>query len=213
MNKVNVVVAERHPLMLKGICTFLNKYPELYTVKGQCLNINEAIRECETLSERDILILGEFPGFLAGTELIRWVYGKKIPVKIVTYFEHTPFLKHDSMLNAGAKGFVWKGSHPACLNRALDAVSHGYAYCDDSDTESGYLLPRQALASDNYLTTREREIVQLIVDGKTNKEIARYLHLSNKTVETHRLNLMKKLDVHSGIELLKRALRMGVCTI
>ncbi|KDV28205.1 hypothetical protein BU56_25300 [Escherichia coli O145:H25 str. 07-3858] len=68
-------------------------------------------------------------------------------------------------------------------------------------------------SSDNQLTNRESEILQLIADGKTNKEIANFLQLSRKTVETHRLNIMKKLDVHSGIELIKTALRMGVCTI
>lgn len=60
---------------------------------------------------------------------------------------------------------------------------------------------------------RERQILQLIADGQTNKHIAKILDVSNKTVETHRLNLMKKMDVHSGIELLKVGLRMGVCTI
>ncbi|WP_327049670.1 response regulator transcription factor, partial [Escherichia coli] len=65
----------------------------------------------------------------------------------------------------------------------------------------------------SLLTNRESEILQLIADGKTNKEIANFLQLSRKTVETHRLNIMKKLDVHSGIELIKTALRMGVCTI
>ncbi len=68
-------------------------------------------------------------------------------------------------------------------------------------------------SSDNQLTNRESEILQLIADGKTNKEIANFLQLSRKTVETHRLNIMKKLDVHSGIELIKTALRMGVCTL
>ncbi|WP_137495413.1 response regulator transcription factor, partial [Escherichia coli] len=68
-------------------------------------------------------------------------------------------------------------------------------------------------SSDNQPKNRESEILQLIADGKTNKEIANFLQLSRKTVETHRLNIMKKLDVHSGIELIKTALRMGVCTI
>ncbi|MEX3257094.1 LuxR C-terminal-related transcriptional regulator, partial [Escherichia coli] len=69
------------------------------------------------------------------------------------------------------------------------------------------------LGIDIETTNRESEILQLIADGKANKEIANFLQLSRKTVETHRLNIMKKLDVHSGIELIKTALRMGVCTI
>ena len=104
-----------------------------------------------------------------------------------------------------------KTSHPAKLNRAIDSISNGYTYFDSVHMDCEKISSRYS--SDNQLTNRESEILQLIADGKTNKEIANFLQLSRKTVETHRLNIMKKLDVHSGIELIKTALRMGVCTI
>lgn len=99
----------------------------------------------------------------------------------------------------------------ASPNRAIDSISNGYTYFDSVHMDCEKISSRYS--SDNQLTNRESEILQLIADGKTNKEIANFLQLSRKKVETHRLNIMKKLDVHSGIELIKTALRMGVCTI
>lgn len=111
---------------------------------------------------------------------------------------------------------AWSVAHyveltAAKLNRAIDSISNGYTYFDSVHMDCEKISSRYS--SDNQLTNRESEILQLIADGKTNKEIANFLQLSRKTVETHRLNIMKKLDVHSGIELIKTALRMGVCTI
>ena len=122
-----------------------------------------------------------------------------------------PYIDSIKLLEAGAKGCEWKTSLPAKLNRAIDSISNGYTYFDCVHMDCEKISSRYS--SDNQLTNRESEILQLIADGKTNKEIANFLQLSRKTVETHRLNIMKKLDVHSGIELIKTALRMGVCTI
>ena len=134
-----------------------------------------------------------------GSELVKWVKSHKIDAHIITFVAKMPYIDSIKLLEAGAKGCVWKTSHPAKLNRAS-------VHMDCEKISSRY-------SSDNQLTNRESEILQLIADGKTNKEIANFLQLSRKTVETHRLNIMKKLDVHSGIELIKTALRMGVCTI
>ena len=136
---------------------------------------------------------------MMGSELVKWVKSHKIDAHIITFVAKMPYIDSIKLLEAGAKGCVWKTSHPAKLNRAI-------VHMDCEKISSRY-------SSDNQLTNRESEILQLIADGKTNKEIANFLQLSRKTVETHRLNIMKKLDVHSGIELIKTALRMGVCTI
>ncbi|MFV8808478.1 LuxR C-terminal-related transcriptional regulator, partial [Yersinia enterocolitica] len=148
--------------------------------------------------------------FLKGPELVHWVSSQKVTGKIIAYIENTPCVYSNSLILAGVKGCVWKSSHPAKLNRAIDAVNNDFLYFDDSSVNGNKWEnsdPQQ------QLTAREKQVLQLIADGMTNKEMARQLIISNKTIESHRLNLMKKLDVHNGIELLKTALRMGVCTI
>ena len=142
--------------------------------------------------------LGEFAGGMMGSELVKWVKSHKIDAHIITFVAKMPYIDSIKLLEAGAKGCVWK-------------TSNGYTYFDSVHMDCEKISSRYS--SDNQLTNRESEILQLIADGKTNKEIANFLQLSRKTVETHRLNIMKKLDVHSGIELIKTALRMGVCTI
>lgn len=210
MTKLKVVIADQHPLMVNGIITFLNEYPDMYHEPQGFSDITKAISECKA-QRVDILILGEFSGNIVGTDFVRWVKKHKINTYIIAYVENMPFIDTTALYDAGARGCVWKNSHPAKLNRAIDSVSHGYTYFDSVFVDCKKMVERSG--SENYLTVREKQILQLIADGKTNKEIARDLTLSNKTIESHRLNLMKKLDAHSGIELLKTALRMGVCTI
>lgn len=210
MTKLKVFIADQHPLMVNGIVSFLRQYPDIYSEPEGFTDISKAITACKH-QQVDILILGEFPGNIVGTDLVRWVNKQKINAYIIAYVENMPFIDTSALSRAGARGCVWKNSHPAKLNRAIDSVSHGYTYFDSVFVDCKKAIERSA--SNNYLTVREKQILQLIADGKTNKEIARDLTLSNKTIESHRLNLMKKLDVHSGIELLKTALRMGVCTI
>lgn len=211
MKKTNIVVAERNPLMLKGIVSFLEKYPWLYQVIGQYSNLTEAVQKCMDTPDTDLLLLSEFPDFLPTPELVRWVGNKVKDVRILTYVDKTMFTSSEAILQAGAKGLVWKCSQPNIINRAIDSLINDYIYCDKGLSSTEYLIKKPV--SENNLTVREKQILQLIADGKTNKGIARILNVSSKTVETHRLNLMKKLDAHNGIELLKTGLRMGVCTI
>lgn len=210
MTKLKVFIADQHPLMVNGIVSFLRQYPDIYSEPVGFTDISKAITACKS-QQVDILILGEFTGNIVGTDFVRWVKNQRINAYIIAYVENMPFIDTTALCDAGARGCVWKNSHPAKLNRAIDSVSHGYTYFDSVFVDCKKTIERSA--SNNYLTVREKQILQLIADGKTNKEIARDLTLSNKTIESHRLNLMKKLDVHSGIELLKTALRMGVCTI
>lgn len=210
MKKISVVVADKYPLMLKGIVAFLSNYPSLYEVTATFSDALSAAEYC-VQHNPDVLILGEFSDDLGGVELIRWVFTMHMTSKLISYMEKKPYVDADKLINAGAMGVVWKTSHPSKLNRAIDSVYSGCNYFDDGLLQMSQV--NRKLAAGSYLTVRERQILQLIADGQTNKHIAKLLNVSNKTVETHRLNLMKKMDVHSGIELLKVGLRMGVCTI
>lgn len=211
MNKINVVIAESNPLLLSGLKGYLGNYSGLYNIMNLHNNINGMMEYCVENEEIDILLLGEFSDVANSIELIRWVKSEEIPAKKIAYFNKLPYFSGKGILDAGADGVVWKSCSPFNLNKAINAVFAGESYnIDDlykSDCE--IRLP----ASQNHLTKREREIIQLIAECRTNKEIARKLDLSNKTIEAHRLNIMKKLDVHSGVELLKTALKMGFCSI
>ncbi|PNM27206.1 DNA-binding response regulator [Yersinia enterocolitica] len=210
MRKLKIIVADQHPLMVKGILEFIQCYPELYIEAYGYTDLSQAVTQCN-VQNADIFILGDFSNFLGGPELVHWVNSKKVTGYIISYIENISTMDIDSFISAGAKGGVSKSSHPATLNRAIDAVSNNFLYFDNPLIEYKKLGKRYV--SQQQLTAREKQVLQLIADGMTNKEMARQLIISNKTIESHRLNLMKKLNVHNGIELLKAALRMGVCTI
>ncbi|TGC03937.1 helix-turn-helix transcriptional regulator [Escherichia sp. E2586] len=135
----------------------------------------------------------------------------RIKSKLISYMEKKPYIDANKFIDAGAMGVVWKTSPPENLNHAIENIYNNTHYFDDGLLQTSPVTRKPVPC--NFLTMRERQILQLIADGQTNKHIAKILDVSNKTVETHRLNLMKKMDVHSGIELLKVGLRMGVCTI
>ncbi|TGB80901.1 MULTISPECIES: response regulator transcription factor [unclassified Escherichia] len=210
MKKISVVVADKYPLMLKGIVTFLSNDPSRYEVSSTFTDALSAAEYCSQY-QPDIFILGEFSDGLGGIELIRWVHSMRITSKLISYMEKKPYIDATKFINAGAMGVVWKNSPPENLKRAIEHIYNNSNYFDDGLLQQSSVI-RKPVPS-NFLTGRERQILQLIADGQTNKHIAKILDVSNKTVETHRLNLMKKMDVHSGIELLKVGLRMGVCTI
>ncbi|HDL6960616.1 TPA: response regulator transcription factor [Yersinia enterocolitica] len=210
MIKLKVIVTDQHPLMVKGILEFIQCHSELYIEASGYTDLSQAVRQCNE-QNADIFILGDFSNFLCGVELVHWVNSKNVTGKIISYIESMSTMDIDSFISAGAKGGVWKNSHPATLNRAIDAVINNFYYFDNPFIENKKLEER--CVPQPQLTTREKQVLQLIADGMTNKEMARQLIISNKTIESHRLNLMKKLNVHNGIELLKTALRMGVCTI
>nr|WP_241391633.1 response regulator transcription factor [Yersinia frederiksenii]ULG19992.1 LuxR family transcriptional regulator [Yersinia frederiksenii] len=210
MEKLKVIIADQHPLMVKGIIEFIRNYPELYIEVGGYNDLSQAIKQCNK-QKADIFILGEFSSFLSSVKIVHWVNSQNVTAKIIAYIEYMPVVDTASLISVGAKGRVWKSSHPIKLNRAIDAVSNDFFYFDDCSIE--YNTLEKKFASQQQLTVREKQILQLIVNGMTNKEMARQLIISNKTIESHRLNIMRKLNVHNGIGLLKTALHMGVCTI
>ncbi|WP_240727288.1 response regulator transcription factor [Escherichia sp. E4385] len=189
MKKISVVVADKYPLMLKGIVTFLSNDPSRYEVSSTFTDALSAAEYCSQY-QPDIFILGEFSDGLGGIELIRWVHSMRITSKLISYMEKKPYIDATKFINAGAMGVVWKNSPPENLKRAIEHIYNNSNYFDDGLLQQSSVI-RKPVPS-NFLTGRERQILQLIADGQTNKHIAKILDVSNKTVETHRLNLMKK---------------------
>lgn len=210
MKRINMIVADQHPLMLNGIKNFLNQKPSIFRLQGIFSDLLHTVRKCND-EQADILLLGEFTNFLNGPELIRWVSHRLNSTKIIAYLENTPHLDSETLLSAGVCGCVWKTSPECHLEKAIITVNDGYYFFDDKAMEL-HSVGQYATEKEN-LTHRESQVLQLIVSGLTNKEIAKTLILSSKTIETHRLNLMKKLNAHNSIELLKAAIKIGACSL
>ncbi|ENS3338425.1 response regulator transcription factor, partial [Escherichia coli] len=118
MGKIKIVVSDQQPFMIDGIIGFLGHYPDLYEVVGGYKDLKKAIAECNK-STAQIFILGEFAGGMMGSELVKWVKSHKIDAHIITFVAKMPYIDSIKLLEAGAKGCVWKTSHPAKLNRAI----------------------------------------------------------------------------------------------
>lgn len=118
MGKIKIVVSDQQPFMIDGIIGFLGHYPDLYEVVGGYKDLKKAIAECNK-SAAQIFILGEFAGGMMGSELVKWVKSHKIDAHIITFVAKMPYIDSIKLLEAGAKGCVWKTSHPAKLNRLL----------------------------------------------------------------------------------------------
>jgi DNA-binding NarL/FixJ family response regulator len=124
----------------------------------------------------------------------------------------------DRILEAGASGYLVKKSAPEELVIAIQAVSRGDSYLDPAISTTilrDYFQKPKGESVDRYdrLTPRQREVLQLIAEGRANREIAALLHVSVKTVENHRAHLMKALDLHSTAELTQYAIRKGVISL
>ena len=156
---------------------------------------------------------------LNGLEATRQISEHCPAIKVLILTMHTNEAYIFEFLQAGAVGYLVKQSAPTDLVTAILAIQQGQSYLSPSISKTvidEYL--RQGVASGkggvpDPLTAREREIVQLIAEGYSNREIAEQLHISVKTVGVHRLNLMQKLDLHSPTELTKYAIRKGIISL
>ena len=211
MNTLRVLVADDHTLVRAGMRMLLENIDGIEVVA-------EASDGRETLDlaqhhEPDILLTDiSMPG-LNGLEAIARLKKISPTLRIIAFSMHTNEEYVREALTAGAHGYLVKGADPAELELALKAVSRGEVYLSPAISKSvvtGF-LETQELDPDHSkdLTSRQREILQLIAEGKTTKDMAQLLTLSVKTIETHRTELMSRLDIHDVAGLVRYAIRRG----
>src|SRR5207248_529645 len=151
---------------------------------------------------------------LNGVEATRQICAEGKGPKVIALTGYAPSTFAVEMLNAGASAYLLKTGAVAELSKAMDAVCAGKIYLSpEVSNEVMNKTPRQANGQKSVfakLSAREREVLQLLSEGKATKEVARRLNVSIKTVETHRRNLMEKLNMHSVAELTKYAIREGI---
>ena len=201
-NKLSIVLADDHTILREGLRSLLTADPG-FEVVGEARDGREAVRCVEKLGPNLILMDLSMPR-MSGMEAIREIKKRYPETKIIALTVHKTEEYLLSTLQAGADGFVLKDATHGELITAIKNVMGGKSYLSPGVSEKvieGYLQGKkstQSLSSWESLSQREREVLKLIAEGYKNKEIAGDLCISLKTVEKHRANLMKKLDLHYG---------------
>ena len=208
---MKILVADDHTLVRAGLTSLIARLPEMEVV-GEAADGRQALRMVRDLLPDIVLMDISMPG-LNGLEAAERIHGIHPKTKIIILSMHANEEYVAQALKAGASGYLLKDAATAELEMALKSVSMGQFYLSPA-------ISRQVV--DNFLhggptgvdvlTPRQREILQLIAEGKSTRDIAETLHLSVKTVETHRAQLMDRLDIHDVAGLIRYALRKGLIT-
>jgi len=212
--RIRILLADDHNIMRRGLRLLLDRQPG-FEVVGEAADGRQAVERAEATNP-DVLVLDIAMPNMSGIEAAQRISALLPHAAIVILSMHSDEGYVLRALKAGAKGYVLKDSAENDLIEAIKAVGQGKAFF--SPEISNILVEdyvremRKRGAEDSYelLTPREREILQMLAGGKSNKDIASALNLSLYTVETHRRNLQDKLNLHSLAELILYAVRKGI---
>jgi two-component system response regulator NreC len=214
MSQIRIVLADDHAVMRTGLRLVLERQSD-FTVVGEASDGREAVALVQREAP-DVLVMDIGMPNLNGIEAARQVAGAAPQVAVVILSMHSDESYVLRALKAGARGYLLKESAESDLIAAIRAVHAGKAFFSPAVSRMlvedyvRQLQDREIEDSYELLTTREREILQLVAEGKSNKEVAAVLNLSLYTIETHRGNLMEKLGLHTVPELILYAVRKGV---
>ncbi len=212
MSPLRVLLAEDHTLVRAGIRALLESL-EGVEVVAEAADGREALRLAQT-HHPDILLMDITMKELNGLEAAARLAKERPATRVIILSMHADQAYVHQALQAGASGYLLKGSDLAELELALKAVARGDTYLSPAVSKHfvGDLLNGKKPTANplDELTPRQREILQLVAEGRTTKEIASRLNLSIKTVETHRTQLMERLDIHDVAGLVKFAIRVGL---
>ena len=212
--KQRIIIAEDHRILREGLRALISSNPN-FDIVGEAEDGRDAIRCVENLMP-DLILLDLSMPRMNGMEAIKEIKKQCPETKILVLTVHRTEEYILATLRAGANGYVLKDATHAELLMAMKSVLMGKRYLSPGVSEKvieGYLEGRKTLRSStpwDTLTQREREVLKLIAEGYKNKESADYLYISVKTVEKHRANLMKKLDLHSTSSLTAFAMEKGL---
>jgi two-component system, NarL family, response regulator NreC len=214
MKTIRILLADDHTVVRKGLRLLLENHPG-FQVIADAADGRAAVSLAAEHSPDVVVMDVAMPG-LNGIEAARQISAKLPHTAIVFLSMHSDESYVLKALKAGARAYLLKDSAEQDLIGAVIAVSEGKAFFSPAISKMlvedymRQMQERQIEDSYELLTTREREILQLLAEGKNNKEVAGILNLSLYTVETHRGNILQKLNLHSGAELILYAIRKGV---
>ena len=213
---IKVLLVDDHAIIREGLRSLLEKQPDLEVVA----DADDGRRAIELVRELspDVVIMDVTMPRLGGIEATRQITGEFPAVKVIALSIHSRRRFVADMLSAGASGYILKECLFDELVQAIRAVSEGGRYLSPRITDVVVDDYVKRLSSGDEsplrsLTGREREVLQLVAEGKSTKEISMELHVSTKTIEANRRQIMEKLDIQSVAELTKYAIREGLTSL
>ena len=215
MEKLRILLADNHPVVVKGLRSLLETQPG-WQVCGEAGDGQEAVTKANELKP-DVVVIDVSMSRLNGLEAARRIQ-RSIPeteVLVLTVHESEEMVRE--ALAAGVRGYLLKSDPSDELIDAIRTLTQHKPFLSNRVShklEGGRSWPaasaNRKTLPDDPLTTREREVVQLLAEGKSTKDIAKALGISLKTAETHRANIMRKLDIHSISQLVRYAIRNNI---
>lgn len=214
--KTKILIADDHKILRDGLCALIRKEQSLECI-GDAENGRAAVKLTRKLKP-DIVIMDIAMPDLNGIEATYQIKTEMPEVKVIALSMHSDKRFVTGILKAGASGYLLKDSAFDEIVIAINTVVSNHIYISPDITDIVvedyvHFLSRESRLEDNPLTAREREVLQLLAEGKTSKQIASHLNISEKTVGTYRQNIMEKLSIHNIAELTKYALRTGLTSL
>jgi DNA-binding NarL/FixJ family response regulator len=212
MRPIRILLADDHALVRAGFSALLKQLPGIEVI-AEAADGREALALTKA-HQPDLVLMDVSMERLNGLEATARIVKEYPNVRVLMLSAHSNEEYVKQALLAGAAGYLLKGASIAELELAIQAVVRGETYLSPAISKqvvADYIRRVESEASPlELLTPRQREILQLIAEGHSNKEIARMLHVSAKTIETHRTQLMERLDIHDVAGLVRYAIRAGV---
>jgi DNA-binding NarL/FixJ family response regulator len=214
MPKIRVLLVDDHAILRDGIRSLLALQEDIQVV-GEAADGQEALEKAGQLQPDVVLMDIAMPG-MDGLEATRRLKQARPGIKVLILTQHANKEYILPALQAGAAGYVLKKSGGAEMVAAIRAVQEAGAFLQPTvarEVMEHYIQRPPVEAGRPHLTAREEEVLKLVAEGKSNREIAELLYLSVKTVMVHRAHIMEKLNLHSRTELVKYAIRQGIVSV
>jgi len=214
MSHIRILLADDHAVVRKGLRFLLERAPDMEIV-GEASDGREAVRLAGELKPHVVVMDIGMPQ-LNGIEATAQIVKQNPQVSVIILSVHSDESYLLRALSAGAKGYLLKDSAEEDLVRAVQVAAQGKPFFSPAISEKlledymRYLQQRGLKDSYDLLTDREKQVLQLLAEGKSNKEVAALLNLSPYTVETHRTHIMQKLNLHNTAEIVLYAVRKGI---
>mgnify|MGYP005992210773 FL=1 len=211
-NEIKIILADDHKLLRDGLKNIIEQRSNMHVI-GEASDGREAVKKCLKLLP-DIIIIDVAMPDLNGIEAAKQIHINNPEIKIIGVSMHSSKEFIQGMFKSGALGYLLKDGDAEELITAITTVMQNKKYlAKNLNQEFLTLLKRGESLEETPLSSREKEVLQLIAEGNSSKKIGDILFLSSKTIDVHRNNIMKKIDLHTIPELTKYAIQKGLTSL